>query len=330
MHVVRSRGSALGGVVLGASVNVVERSVVVQGDLVELRDRQVLGEAVVHSAVPRLVEPAVAADDQMVGILRVDPERVVIDVLPALAQGVKGLAAIFGDVQQGVHGINAIKHMGIGIDPLVVLRAAGDVARTLGPAFSTVVRAEKAALAPGGLDRGVENIGIDRRDRQADAPLVAVGKPLVDLPPRLAGVGRSVEARLGPAVDQRPDVSPALVGGGIEDVGIPRIEQDVGHARVLADREHGLPGLAAVGGLVQPPVAARFPERSLSGHVNHIRVPRVDEDLGDVLRAFQPHLGEAGAAVDGFVKSIAIAHAALAVVLAGAHPHDQVVVGINA
>ena len=95
-------------------------------------------------------------------------------------------------------------------------------------------------------------------------------------------------------------------------------------------REHGFPGLAAVGGLVQPPVAARLPERSLSGHVNHVRVPGVDENLGDVLRVFQPHLGEAGAAVDGFVKSIAIAHAALAVVLAGTHPDDQVVVGINA
>jgi hypothetical protein len=80
---------------------------------------------------------------------------------------------------------------------------------------------------------------------------------------------------------------------------------------------------------VQTPIASRIPERPLYGHVDDIRVPGIDQNLGDVLGTLQPDLGEAGAAIDRLVQSVAISHAALAVILARAHPDDQVVPGID-
>ena len=88
-------------------------------------------------------------------------------------------------------------------------------------------------------------------------PLSPSGSPLLIFLQVAAGVGGAVDARLRSAVDQRPDVPPSLIGRGVEHVGIARIEHDVGHPGVLADRRGGLPGLAAVGGLVQSAVAAR-------------------------------------------------------------------------
>ncbi len=103
VNVIGPRGPSLGCVVLSAAIDVVEGSVVVDRDLVKLGDRQVLGVAVGLAAVPGLVQPAITADDQVVGIPRVDPERVIVDVLPPLPQRAKRLAAVLGDLEQGVH-----------------------------------------------------------------------------------------------------------------------------------------------------------------------------------------------------------------------------------
>ncbi len=204
VHVGGARRAALRRIVLRASVDVVERRVVVHGDLVKLRDRQVRDVAVALASIPRFVEPAVAADDQVLGILGIDPERVVIHVFPALAQRAERLASVFGDMEQRIHRVDAVEDPGVGDDPLVVLRAGGEVRRSFGPALAAVFRAEEAALPTGCLDRGIDDIGIDGRDRQADAPLVAVGKPLVDLPPALAAVASS--GRL-PTRDRRRSAS---------------------------------------------------------------------------------------------------------------------------
>ena len=69
----------------------------------------------------------------------------------------------------------------------------------------------------------------------------------------------------------------------MQHVRVARIEHDVGDAGVLADVQHLLPGLAAVGRLVEPAIAARSPQRPLGRDVHRVRVARVDQDLADVL-----------------------------------------------
>ncbi len=86
VNVVGARGASLGRVVLRAAVNVVEGRVVVDRDFVELGDRQVLGVTVRLAAVPRLIKPAVAADDrcsESPGRSRAHDCRRVSNVLPA-------------------------------------------------------------------------------------------------------------------------------------------------------------------------------------------------------------------------------------------------------
>src|SRR5262249_53482527 len=90
----------------------------------------------------------------------------------------------------------------------------------------------------------------------------------------------------------------------------------------VADRQHLLPGLAAVGGFVQPAVAAGVPERALGGDVDHVGVARVDDDAADVLRVLQADVAPGLAAVVGAVDAVAVGDAALAVVLRGADPDD--------
>src|SRR5262245_27846578 len=101
-----------------------------------------------------------------------------------------------------------------------------------------------------------------------------------------------------------------------DHIRVSRVEHEVGHARVLADGEDALPGLAAVARLVQPTVPARPPEWALSGDVDDVGIARVDDDLPDVLRLFQAHVLPRLAAVVRAVNAVAVPDAALAVVLA--------------
>ena len=143
-----------------------------------------------------------------------------------------------------------------------------------------------------------------------------VGQPLGQLGPLRAAVGRLVERALGTAADELPDGAPALIGRGIEHVGILRIHHHVGDAGVGADGQDGLPGLAAVGRLVEAAVAAGVPQRADRAHVDDVRVARIDEDVLDVLGVLEPHPRPRLAGVGRLVDAVAVADAALVVVLA--------------
>src|SRR5689334_21288733 len=69
-------------------------------------------------------------------------------------------------------------------------------------------------------------------------------------------------------------------------------------------------------------VAARGPQRPLRGDVDHVRVPRVDDDLPDVLGGLKPHLLPAPARVQAAVDAVAETDVAPADVLATPHPDD--------
>src|SRR5262249_36530614 len=163
-------------------------------------------------------------------------------------------------------------------------------------------------LALGRLDDGVDDVGVGRSDGQTDPTQFHVGEAGRDLRPGLAGVGAAVEGALGTAVDEGPDVTAALVGGGEEDVGVAA---GAGDAGVVVDVQDALPVLAAVAALVQATVAAAVPQRALGGDVDGVRVARVDEDLADVLGAFEAQLLPGFAAIGRAINAIAVADAAL-------------------
>ncbi len=121
----------------------------------------------------------------------------------------------------------------------------------------------------------------------------------------------------------------ALVGRGQQDIGITRVEHHIGDAGVLADGQDSLPGLAAVGGFVQAAIAARPPERTLGRHVDSVRIAGIEDDAGDVLRLFQPHVLPGFAAIVGAVDAVAIGDATLAVVFSRADPDHVRIFGIE-
>ncbi len=319
---VGARRAALCRVVLGAAVDVVEGLGVVDGHLVELGDREVGDEAPGGREVEALVEPAVGADEQVVGVVGVEGEGVVVGVLVLLGEPTERGATVVGDLDAPVHEVDAVEGVGARHELLVVVRAGGARHRLghLRPARAAVGRAPDAASAPIELDRGVEDVGLLGRDREPDLAEGAFGQALRQPPPAEAAVGRGVDAGLRPAVDQGGHRSVVLPGGGIETVGVPRVHDQVGHAGPLAAAEDLGPGGPAVGRTEEAAVAARRPQRALAGDENHIGVPGVDQDACDVLGVVEAAVLPAPAAVGAAVQAVAEADVAAADVLAGAHP----------
>ena len=241
-------------------------------------------------------------------------------MLLLLADLLEGLAAVERNVQECVHRVDPVGILGIGHQLVVVLRAARDVVGSLRPALAAVGGAEGSALVALGLDDRVDHIGVGRRDREPDLAHVDLGQTLGDLAPGGAGIGRLVNRRLRSAVNQRPHVAPALVGRGVEDIRVTRVQVDLVGPGVIGDVEHALPALAAVGGLVDPAVAARAPQRPLRGDIDHVRVPWVDGDHADVLGVVEADVLPVLTAVEALVDSVAERHRTLAVVLTGADP----------
>src|SRR5262245_37275946 len=99
------------------------------------------------------------------------------------------------------------------------------------------------------------------------------------------------------AIDQRVKVAAALPTRRVDDVGVRRIECDIGDAGVLADGERSLPGLAAVGSLVQAAIAARRPQGALRGDVDDTAIARADHYSANVFGFFQADFAEAASAV---------------------------------
>ncbi len=86
--------------------------------------------------------------------------------------------------------------------------------------------------------------------------------------------------------------------------------------------KHVLPGLTAIGGLVETPLTALRPQGTLSGDPDHVRVSRIDENPADVLGFLQTHVLPGLPAIDALVHAIAVSHMPAADVLAGTHPDN--------
>ncbi len=221
--------------------------------------------------------------------------------------------------------------MGEAHDLLVVVRSGTvrDVLVALLPTLATIPRSIEAAFVLGRLDGGVDDVGIGGGDGEADLAHVPIRQALFDSTPRLAGIGRLVDPRARAARQKRPDMTSTLVGGGVEHVGIARVDLDVGDAGVLVDGQHLSPGLPAVGGLVETSLAARGPQGPLGSHIDHVAIAGIDDDLADVLGSLQSHLLPGLSTVGALVDTIAPADVAAADVLTGADPDHIRIRGVD-
>src|SRR5262249_2440908 len=108
-------------VILQASANVVRLSHV-HGDRVELRRRDVVDELPSRGLVVADIQTAVVPDDQVVGGIRIDPQRVVIAVRDALNH-LESFAAVGGFVEGSAAGVDDLVVLGVDANLAVVHRA---------------------------------------------------------------------------------------------------------------------------------------------------------------------------------------------------------------
>ena len=334
----RVGGAAPGIVVLEATADVVRIAHVV-ADRVELAEGQVVEHAPVGGPVPGRGDAAVAPEDEVVGVVRVDPECMMVDVDLLGTVVAEGAAAIVGDHQRASQEVDAV-HVAR-VDPHL-----GVVHRTrvgpghLFPAVAPVEGAEEAVLrlatsaAPATaeslvgtarfrLHKRVDDIPVLAEDIDADPSLVALGKTFAELGPAVAPVERTVDAASGTAPVEPPAGALALVHRGEDRVGVARVHGEVDRAGVFVDVQDLLPRLAPVLRSEDAAFLVRPPQIAHRRHVHDVRIARVDEDAPDVLCAFEPHVPPCVSGVGRLVDPVAPAGGLAVLRLSGAHP-DQV------
>ena len=94
LPIVRARRAALRVVILRPAIDVVERLGIIDRDLVELRDRQIADEAPCFGVIIAFIQPAIGPEHDVVGIIRAERYRVVIDVLQIVVEIAPRLPAI--------------------------------------------------------------------------------------------------------------------------------------------------------------------------------------------------------------------------------------------
>ena len=248
--------SAPGVVVLQPGAEVIRRAHV-EGQVIGLGKHQVGQPLPGGGAIARDAHAAVVADDEVLRVARVDPQRVVIDVDALGAVGAERLAGVIRHVQRHAQHVDARVGLRVDADLAEVHRPRVDVAH-LAPGGAGVVGAIHAALS-GVFDARVEHVGIGAVDVHPDAALGTGGDAALDLRPRLAGVRRLPHAAAGTASVHAPRRAPPLVGGGVEHLVVAGIHDQLGGAGVVIDVQRALPGESAVGGLVDAAFATRGP-----------------------------------------------------------------------
>src|SRR5262245_20426260 len=316
-------------VILQASANVVRLSHV-HSDSVELRRRDVVNELPSRGLVVADIQTAVVADNQVVRVIRIDPQRVVIAVRDALNH-LECFAAVGGFVEGGAAGVDDLVVLGVDTNLAVVHRAIVVVAHDP-PGLALVVRAPDAAplrvgrlvglsllasasetaasAAPkttaSGLlftasraaagayfDLRVDDVRVRARDVEADASKQAFRQAIAfELRPRLAGVGRLPDGAARSTAVEAPGSAAALVRGGVKNLRVDRVDHDVGESSVLVNELDIGPSLAAVGGLVNSGLFVLAEETAERSDVDGVGVLRVNNDARDGLRLFQSDVGE--------------------------------------
>ncbi|CAA9358627.1 MAG: hypothetical protein AVDCRST_MAG40-3336 [uncultured Gemmatimonadaceae bacterium] len=342
-----ARGAAPGAVVLQPAAHAI-RHLHVVAHRVELPDREGGGEVVGAALVVRDRDAAVVADDEVVGVGRVDPHRVPVGVDRERAAPHR-LPAVVGEAEDARHPVDPVGVLRVDAHLRVVERARvvlvlvhqrpgrAAVARAVEPRVGLVARhgaAEpdhrlaglrrllRAALRVRrgvGLDERVDHARVGGRGREPDAPLHHRREAAAaHLGPRLPRVGALPERRAGPAALEEVGPAHPLPARRPERVRVVGRHGDVDEAGAVADELDVPPGGAAVGGLVQPPLAVRAPDVAERGHVGRVRVGGVDHDAPDRLGLAQPHQLPRLAGVGALVHAAARGDGVARVLLAGA------------
>jgi hypothetical protein len=156
------------------------------------------------------------------------------------------------------------------------------------------------------FDLRVHHAGIRPRDVERDAPVGARRQAgAADLRPRPAAVDGLPQCAAGTAAVEAAAAPAPLVARRVQDVGVRRIDRDVGEPGVLVDEFDLVPGLAAVGGLEDAALRVRAEQMAGRRDIDRVGLLRINYDARDRLRLLQADVREGLSAVDRLVDAVA-------------------------
>ena len=329
--------------ILQTGVDVV-RILVVHADGVNRSEGKVVVRIARLSPIVRNTDPAIAADDHPVGILRIEPE------CPEVAKhsrenATPGPATVLRIPSWRPGQENVLVVVGIDADLIEVIRSlAADVlvvAVHPGPGLTPVFGAidfsthrrnssrGSATLALNGrhprihvFDDGVQNLGILRIEIKPDTADSSRGKSAAEFRPVVAAVAGLVNTTAGTAVHHLPGQSHLVVRRSKEDRWILWIHDQVDDADLVVEVEHLLPRFAAVGCLEDPSLRVRRIEVPQHRNVDRVRIGRVDDDPRNVVRVSETHVLPCLAGVGRLVDTVAGVGTSRGEGVASADPHN--------
>ncbi len=131
------------------------------------------------AAIARNRYAAVVAVDEQIGILWVNPKRVVVGVgLVEISHGLEAFAAVDADVHRLPKGVQLVFVDRVGDDVVEIKRAVGNNVGVVGhqrPVEAAVGTGVKSIFL--GLDHRVHPVGVGGRNRHAAATVIALGQP---------------------------------------------------------------------------------------------------------------------------------------------------------
>ena len=284
------------------------REAVVGRDMVELGRRLVVPGAPGFPAVDGDDGSLVGGIEQDIGIVRIDPNVLVVVAAGSAAKSGVCLPSIRrfpGDGRSDEQNIRILGMDGKARQVPAADPAGGaGIGRRPSPGFAGIVGPENP-LSPGQGDDGIKAFRVGRGDRQVDLEN-RLGSGRLELPPGLAAVARLEQSAAGTAPSRVfPGALARLPEAGVDNVRIGRIDHDFRSAGILILAQDFFKGLPSIRRAVDPALGVRAVRMTQDGGKDPVRVPRVDGELRDLLALAQSEMGPGPAGVDGFIDAVA-------------------------
>lgn len=217
------------------------------------------------------------------------------------AHGLEALATVAAAHEVDVRAIDQVLILRIHEHPAVIPSALADVVVVAlqRPAVATVGAHEEAAV--GVLHDGVDLVGVGGGDGHANDAPDAAGQPFLagQRRPRLSTVGALPEAAAFTATLEAVRGADQAPGAGIEDGGVARLHDQVAGAGLFVDEQRTLPGLSAVGRLVDTTFGVGTEKMAHDGHPYDVGVAGMDDDADDMPSVAQAEVTPSPAGVIG-------------------------------
>ena len=264
----------------------------------------------------------------MVGVVRIDPERVVVAVDTyvvgmGLGDQLEAPATVLALEGTAAQDVDPVRFVRVDED-LRVVHGPGIQVAHLVPAVPPVTR----AVGPGPfvgpvLDGRHQHGGIGRGHREADPPLVTRRDAPGELGPTLSPVATPEDPASRSSAVETPSPAEPLVHRGVDDVGVRRVQGQVCRSRPLVrSREHLPPVPAAVGRLVDAALLGPPPEVALRRHPGDVRVVGMNHHPSDMAGLLQSQVSPAVAPVVRAINAVAPGRALPGVLLPGSGVDD--------